>query len=387
MMPSTASSPTPSANVVKVLVVDDMHENLIAMRALLERPGLQVLGAQTGEQALELLLEHEVALALLDVQMPGMDGFMLAELMRGAQRTREVPIIFLTASPNDPTRSFQGYEAGAVDFLHKPVDPRVIESKVAVFIQLYEQRRELRDRNDALERLIALNETMAAVLTHDLRTPLSAMMMAAEIVRIQATTDSVRRSGERIKSSGLRMSRMITQLLDFTRLRSGSVRIDPQSADLEAVCRAAVAEILQAHPEATIEVTAEGDLKGTFDPDRMTQVFSNLLGNAVQHGTAGQPILVALDGRQPGELRASVFNAGSMPEAIQPRLFAPFKELEDRRDGLGLGLYIVDQFVRAHGGGVSGNNTAEGVLFQVRLPRSAPAEGAAAPEGQAPWRG
>src|SRR5512142_1622235 len=122
-----------------LLLVDDRDENLLALEALLREEPAELLRARSGREALELLLRHEVALALVDVQMPEMDGFELAELMRGAARTREVPIIFITAGMHDETRVFRGYESGAVDFLHKPLDPLVLRSKVRVFLQLHAQ--------------------------------------------------------------------------------------------------------------------------------------------------------------------------------------------------------------------------------------------------------
>ena len=363
--------PSSPAADVPVLVVDDVPQNLMAMRALLQRPGLRVLTAASGAEALELLLEHDVALALLDVQMPEMDGMALAELMRGAQRTREVPIIFLTASPTDPKRSFRGYEAGAVDFLHKPIDPKVIASKVGVFVELYHQRRQLQERNEALERLLKLNETMMAVLTHDLRTPLSAIAMSAEVLKLRASDDVQRQCADRIRSSSRRMARMIEQLLDFSRIRSGVLTLRPQPSSLAAVCDAVVCELREVHPGAAIEVQALGDLQGSFDADRMAQVLSNLVGNALQHGDAGTPVRVLLDGRDAQRLRASVSNAGRLPEALLPRLFDPFKPEGQHGGGLGLGLYIVDHFVRAHGGTVEGGNAAEGALVRFKMPRRA----------------
>lgn len=144
---------------VRVLAVDDIPENLLALEALLRDQGVELLQARSGIEALELLLVHDVALALLDVQMPGMDGFELAELMRGTERTRRVPIIFLTAVGTDERRRFRGYEAGAVDYLFKPVDPQVVRSKVEIFVELYRQRAELARQRDehaaALARLTA----------------------------------------------------------------------------------------------------------------------------------------------------------------------------------------------------------------------------------------
>ncbi|HEX6363764.1 MAG TPA: response regulator [Albitalea sp.] len=136
----------------KVLLVDDRIDNLLALEVQLRGHDVEVLKATSGAEALDLLLAHEVALALVDVQMPEMDGFELAELMRGASRTREIPIIFVTAGLHDRSRVFKGYEAGAVDFLIKPIEPWLLGSKVAVFLQLYAQRRQLAERLDALER-------------------------------------------------------------------------------------------------------------------------------------------------------------------------------------------------------------------------------------------
>jgi len=141
-----------SAEPVRVLAVDDVPENLAALDALLADRDIELLKARSGIEALELLLVNDVALALLDVQMPGMDGFELAELMRGTERTRSIPIIFLTAVATDERRKFRGYEAGAVDYLFKPVDPSVVRSKVDVFTELYRQRRELAEQRDELAR-------------------------------------------------------------------------------------------------------------------------------------------------------------------------------------------------------------------------------------------
>ena len=158
---NAGATPTPPANI---LVVDDVRDALLTTQMLLERPGLVVLTASSAAQALELLQQHEVALALLDVQMPLVSGFELAERMRSNDQTRTVPIIFITGNARDPSRTFLGYEAGAVDFLTKPVEPHVLESKVKVFVDLYQQRRKLSERNAELERLLMINESMAEAL-------------------------------------------------------------------------------------------------------------------------------------------------------------------------------------------------------------------------------
>lgn len=135
---------------VPFILVDDLEENLTSLEALLRRDDLLILKARSGDEALELLLQHDVALALVDVQMPGLNGFELAELMRGNERTRRIPIIFVTAGSADGQRRFQGYEAGAVDFIQKPIEPGILRSKVDVFYELYRQRQQLADQRDVL---------------------------------------------------------------------------------------------------------------------------------------------------------------------------------------------------------------------------------------------
>ncbi|WP_274630984.1 response regulator [Arvimicrobium flavum] len=135
---------------VPFLLVDDLEENLLSLEALLRRDDIRLLKARSGDEALELLLQHDVALALVDVQMPGLNGFELAELMRGNERTRRVPIIFVTAGTGDSQRRFRGYEAGAVDFIQKPIEPDILRSKVDVFFELYRQRQQLAAQRDEL---------------------------------------------------------------------------------------------------------------------------------------------------------------------------------------------------------------------------------------------
>jgi len=149
---------------VTLLLVDDLEENLVAMAALLNGPGLRLLKARSGEEALELLLVNEVALALVDVQMPDMDGFELAELMRGSERTRHVPIVFVTAGTHDRKRLFQGYDSGAVDFLYKPIEPHILTNKIAVFVDLFRQK-QARSQQSALQSAIFNSVNFSSIAT------------------------------------------------------------------------------------------------------------------------------------------------------------------------------------------------------------------------------
>ncbi|MDR7296346.1 diguanylate cyclase (GGDEF)-like protein [Pelomonas aquatica] len=158
--------PLPTRDIAYILHADDQPDNLSTTKLILDRPGVEVVSAQSAAEALSLVDKYEFALALMDVHMPEVDGFQLAEAMRGDPRTSEVPIIFLTGAGMDAAWAFKGYETGAVDFLIKPVHPVVLESKVGAFVALYLQRKALRDEKDDCERLLRANQRMAAELEH-----------------------------------------------------------------------------------------------------------------------------------------------------------------------------------------------------------------------------
>lgn len=360
---------------INVLVVDDVSRNLAATEALLVRPDLAVLKAGSGAEALELLLTHEVALALVDVQMPDMDGFELAELMRGATRTRDVPIIFLTAAADDPARMFRGYEAGAVDFLQKPIDTRILKSKVDVFVELYSQRRRLAAQLDELKSALRLNEMFSAVLGHDLRNPLNAIGMGAEVLLRQSDDPKVVTTAERIRSGVQRMANMIAELLDLARIRQGGVQLKLTPADIHEVCRTVTDELESAKDTRRIALTAKGDTRATVDIDRMAQILSNLLGNALRHGAAG-PVQAEVDGSAVGAVTVCIRNRGVIPQDQAKSLFEPFHPGRGSHEGLGLGLYIAKQFILAHGGTVKAiSDEKTQTVFELCVPRTPPAGG------------
>jgi signal transduction histidine kinase len=356
-----------------ILVVDDIDQNLVAISALLTRPGVQVVKASSGVEALEILLKQEVAVALVDVQMPQMDGFELAEMIRGSERTRHTPLIFLTASASDPGRTFRGYEAGAVDFLHKPIDARVLRGKVDVFIELHAQKRRLSEQIERYQQALRMNEVFVAVLGHDLRNPLSAVINGAELVSRLSTDDKVRKVAGRIRSSGDRMARMIEQLLDVARIRSGRIEMRPADGDLKRLSQALVEELEREGEGARVELSTVGETRGRFDPDRIGAAISNLVGNALQHGGGESKIRVHIDGTADDRLVLRVSNDGVIPAEVLATIFEPFHTSGPEsagRGGLGLGLYIVQQFVAAHGGTVRARSSKEqGTVFEVGLPR------------------
>ena len=358
---------------INILVVDDIEQNLVALEAVLAQPGIVLLKATSGAEALELLLTHEVALALLDVQMPEMDGFELAELIRGSARTRDIPLIFLTAATREPTYSFRGYEAGAVDFLFKPIDVKALNSKVDVFVQLFQQKRALSAQLDELKRSLHLNELFTAVLGHDLRTPLSVVMNGAMLLPMMSDHPKVMITAQRIESSAKRMARMVDQLLDLARIRSGTMELRVGMHDYLALAQSIVDEFDMPGQPARIRVSHVGELHAQCDAGLLSQVISNLLANALTHGEPGASVQLMLDGRSADHVELRVINRGILAPALLPTLFEPFHQSGEKRktgQGLGLGLYTVDMFVKAHGGRVEVNSSeTQGTVFTLYLPR------------------
>jgi signal transduction histidine kinase len=374
---------------VAVLVVDDVEDTRIALEAFLAAAGIRTVLARSGAEALEMLLVHDVALALIDVDIPGMDGFELAERMRGAERTKAVPIIFLTGVAltgvaltgvavtgvaGEPGRVFKGDETGAVDFLVKPVEPRLLKSKVETFVQLHRQRHQLSNQLVRLKEMLRLSDMFVAVLGHDLRGPLQSVELGAQVILGRPDDPTaVLKMANTMQRASRRMARLIEQLLDFARARlEGDIPIVPIACDLAELTRSAIAEL---EPTAAARVVLEtsGDHRVTWDHDRIAQVLSNVLGNAAQHGSPDAPIVIAVAG-DADRVTIEIRNQGQIPPEILPMLFDPFSRAEIRRQrttGLGLGLYIVDQIVKAHGGSVRVDSTPEdGTRFRIELPRN-----------------
>jgi two-component system, sensor histidine kinase and response regulator len=358
---------------VKCLIVDDRAENLLALSNLLRRDDVELLEASSGEEALDLLLSHDVALALLDVQMPVMDGFELAELMRGSERTRHIPIIFITAGAHDQHRVFKGYESGAVDFLYKPIDPHILLNKADIFFQLYRQKlqlaQELRDRTETLR----LNEMFTAVLGHDLRNPLNTILTVAQVLEHRSQDDVVKKASAAMFASARRMSRMIEDMLDLARARlAGGIPLRRERTDFPVLVRRVIHEYLTGFPDRRIEFSFEGDLIGEWDADRLAQVVSNLIGNALQHGDPTGPVEIRLHAVPDDDVLLSISNPGCIPADLLPHVFDPFRGGQmplTRGEGLGLGLYIVQQIVLAHGGSVEVDSAATHTAFRIRMPR------------------
>ncbi len=316
----------------------------------------------------------------------------LGELQRALDAPGCSPPFGLAASAVEELSALQRRDLGQADRRareRRPLATWVILATNAALLLLIAAaalgvRGHLRER-EGLEseqrRALELQQQVMGIVGHDLRTPLNAIAGSAALLAHAPDLPTARlRAAQRIVSSAARMSGLVRDLLDYTRLRvSGSFSIEPAPAHLGEIGRAVAQEVRTAWRGSVIHLTEAGDLQGRWDPERIEQVLSNLIGNACHHGTPGAPVLVRLSGTE-AAVRAEVHNEGPpIPPEVLPLIFEPFRRgASDRRDasgGVGLGLFIVHSLVEAHGGTIEVTTGEAGTTFALVLPRSPPTEG------------
>jgi signal transduction histidine kinase len=371
---------------IHCLLVDDLPENLLALEALLQREGLLCHKATSGEEALELLLVQDMALALLDVQMPGMDGFQLAEFMRGSERTRHIPIIFLTAGSADHQRRFRGYEAGAVDFLQKPIEADILRSKAAVFFDLYAQRRRITRQRDELDTLTAALKTadqhkdrFLAILGHELRNPVAALNAGLNLLdkRGEGPTGPVIRN--QMQRSLNHLTRLVEDLLNIARINQGKISLTTKPFVLQdalAYVIESCQSVLDADGHTLVADIAPEPIWLDGDEVRVAQAVINLVTNAVKY--TPEPGTIRLTARRgDGLVCIEVSDTGiGIPPEAQDHIFELFAQVDGTsraaRDGLGVGLALVRQLVELHAGKVAlvASEPGVGSTFRIELPIS-----------------
>ena len=384
----------PPEPATKLLIVDDLPENLLALSHILQQEDRVVYTASSGDAALQLLLQHEFALAILDVNMPGMDGFELAELMRGTEKTRHIPIVFVSAAGKELNYAFKGYETGAVDFLYKPLDIAAVQSKVKVFVALYRQRLQMHRQVEALEksraelhatqielqRLLQVRDEFMSMVAHELRTPLNTLLLETQMRKMHLDRGNaaafsaeqlrpmIARDGRQIQS----MIRLINDMVDVSRIRSGKLSVRAGNTELSGMLQRIASDLEQqaAAVGVTIHLRAPQPVHGVWDEFRIEQVIINLLTNALRYGD-GKPVEVTLS-TAGGFAEVAVRDYGiGISEADQQRIFAPFERAGSKqvKEGLGLGLYIARQLAETHCGELGVQSApGQGSVFVLRLP-------------------
>jgi signal transduction histidine kinase len=277
-----------------------------------------------------------------------------------------------------PVRGLDGSIEGVMTFDVEVTEQVLARKKVEAVAAQLQQASADRERLIAdLSRTVRFSEMFVGILGHDLRNPLSAIMTAASTLERRADNERVARRAARILNSANRMGRMIDQILDFTRIRLGKgLPLACKRVDLAEICRQVVDEF-EGGSAAGVKVGTRGNALGVWDPDRLSQLISNLLGNAIEHGRRGLPVDIDIEGSDPRMVSLTVSNDGTVPPELVPIIFEPFRAGKDRKhrgsSGLGLGLFITQQIALAHGGTISLRSAdGEGTHFVVELPRRRP---------------
>jgi signal transduction histidine kinase len=382
---------------IKILLVDDEPRNLDALAAVLDDPAYDLLRAENADDALKLLLANEVAAIVLDIKMPGMTGFELAETIKGTKKFRQVPILFITAYLMDDQNMIAGYGAGAVDYLTKPINPQILRHKVAVFAELFRKTRALAELNETLELRVAertaeleksdaalraadrQKDEFLAILAHELRNPLAPLSMGVDILLRQTpagTAGVAQATLGRMRRQIDHMVRLIDDLLDISRITSGSMELKKGRADLAAIIRTAAegARPFLERRNHTMSLATEAHVFSWADDTRITQIVGNLLHNAAKFTPIGGQVRVELvrEGRD-AVVRVVDNGVGIAPEQLE-RVFDMFARIDRTTTmgerGLGIGLALARRLAERHGGSLVASSTGEGrgTTFTLRLP-------------------
>ena len=341
----------------KILIVDDRPANLLALEVSLRLLDAELVQAQRGEQALAATLDHDFALAILDVKMPGMDGYELAELLRGNPDTQAIPIIFLTADSSEEWQVFRGYESGAVDYIVKPYDQEVLLSKARVFLEMHAQRSALQRSEEQLGMVNKELEAFAYSVSHDLRAPLRAISGFSQALMedyLEVLDDAGQDFLQRISSEASRMIQLIEDLLALSRVTRAELQWQP--VDLSVLAREIVARLRSADPRQVREVEIADGLSTQGDPVLLGQVMENLLSNAWKFSAPSEHPRIQVGAVADRNQTAFYVedNGVGFDVKYADKIFAPFQRLHAKKEfgGSGIGLSTVERIITRHGGRV-----------------------------------
>ncbi|HYR22231.1 MAG TPA: response regulator [Chthoniobacterales bacterium] len=375
-MSETKTNNNSSGDKVSILVVDDRADKLLAYEVMLAELNQNIVCVGSGKEALRRLLQEDFAAILLDVNMPGMDGFETAALIRQRQRCETTPIIFVSAINDTVNHISRGYSLGAVDYILTPVVPDILRAKIAVFVDLFKKTEQIKRQAEERENLVreqaiaeharaeaerasAAKDRFLAMLSHELRTPLTPVLASVFTLEHENNVpESMRESLQLIRRNVELEARLIDDLLDLTRISKGKVQLSFEMVDAHTLLRNAL-EICQSEIEQKqLELRTEFVANKVYlqaDPARLQQIFWNLIKNAVKFTPNGGRLRIGTTNDGEGQFRVEVEDSGcGIDSELLPRVFHAFEQgRRTELGGLGLGLAISKALVEAHHGSIN----------------------------------
>jgi len=366
-----------------ILIVDDKQENLISLRKFLESNHFEVDTASSGEEALKKVLKKTYALIILDVQMPGMDGFEVAELISGYSKTLDTPIIFLSAVNTEKKFITKGYETGGIDYLTKPFDPDILLLKVKTFYKLFEQAQAMQEMQETLKKEIEQRKILEnkkdefiSIASHELKTPLTSVRGYIQLLeRLPDVKNNEKYKSYLAKTSTQldKLRDLIDDLLDISKIESGKMKFNFQPISTEKLLDNTIDNVSQMYPSHRFRKLGKCTATILGDEMRLEQVLLNYLTNAIKYAPNSKEVFIECKLTDDNKIQIGVRDFGiGIPSDKHESIFDKFYRVEEssyKFQGLGMGLYICKEIIARHHGeyGVE-SELNKGSLFYFRLP-------------------
>lgn len=365
-----------------ILIVDDTPENIISLKKVLHKHGFEVDTASSGEEALKKVLKNSYVLIILDVQMPGMDGFEVAEAISGYSKAKETAIIFLSAANTDFKFIEKGYLSGGLDYITKPVDINLLMLKVQTFYRIYEQNRKLQEVQAQLMEEIETRKAaerkkdeFISIASHELKTPLTSIKGYIQLLERSLRKGDANTITTHLSKAQLQLEKLnglITDLLDISKIESGKLKFNKEDFCVDQLINSVIEVMQQSYPDYKITLTGKCGVPVYGDEMRIEQVITNFLTNAIKYSPESKQInITAAVNKQELYVAVKDFGIGMSPKQIN-RVFEKFYRVEEngnRFQGLGIGLYISSEIIKRHDGKIGVNSVmGEGSEFYFIIP-------------------
>lgn len=365
-----------------ILIVDDTPENLISLKKVLEKHDFEVDTASSGEEALKKVLKNSYVLIILDVQMPGMDGFEVAEAISGYSKAKETAIIFLSAANTEFKFIAKGYSSGGLDYITKPVDMNILLLKVQTFYRIYEQNRKLNEMQKSLLEEIDFRkeaerkkDEFISIASHELKTPLTSVKGYVQLLERsinRGDAETVKKHLGKAQIQLEKLNSLIADLLDISKIESGKLKFNKQFFSIDHLLENVVEVMHQSNPDFKIIIDGKTNAQIFADEMRIEQVVVNFLTNAIKYSPGTDQVLLTVNvSDQQLYLAVKDYGIGMLEEQLN-HVFDKFYRVEEtsqRFQGLGIGLYIAAEIIKRHGGKIGVSSVyGEGSEFYFSIP-------------------